>query len=314
VCFQRGGGQRGVEQGVSVSRCPGVVPMRRSAFFSLFAAIMACAADTSAPGTNQVEANQDTGSTALSSFGSKVFVTPPRLAEAEAPRVLIHCPQNAGCTAFALYLCELLDAACRPDTDCNEVVEWRVPRGVAYVHKATLSGHGEPDSPNPQLNLALTPALTLTLTVANPNFNPNPNPDPDPGQVSRTTRKSRVTSTSRIASCSSATRCRTTFRWLASGGAMNVVALRASGARRTGGFAHTTCASGPTMRRSCVARGRTMPSSSRRSWDSRRGSVGCSSRSGSRPSAEPTRRRPDSVTQATSRDLPSTTGQRRAYV
>ena len=188
------------------------------------------------------------------------------------------------------------------------------------TRRRSAGTHGEPDSPNHQLNLTLTPALTLTLTVANPNPNPNPNPDPNPdpnpGQVSRTTRKSRVPSTSRIASCSSATRCRTTFRWLASGGAMHVVALRASGARRTGGFARTTCASGPTMRmrRSCVARCRTMPSSSRRSWDSRRGSVGCSSRSGSRPSAEPTRRRPDSVTQATSRDLPSTTGQRRAYV
>ena len=102
---------------------------------------------------------------APSSVGSKVFVTPPRLLEAEAPRVLIHCPQNAGCTAFALYLCDLLDAVCRPDTDCNEVEEWRVPRGVAYVHKATLSGHGEPDGPNPQLILASTPALTIILTL-----------------------------------------------------------------------------------------------------------------------------------------------------
>ena len=106
-----------------------------------------------------------TSPAAPSSVGSKVFVTPPRLLEAEAPRVLIHCPQNAGCTAFALYLCDLLDAVCRPDTDCNEVVEWHVPRGVAYVHKATLSGHGEPDGPNPQLILASTPALTIILTL-----------------------------------------------------------------------------------------------------------------------------------------------------
>ena len=94
-------------------------------------------------------------------FTSKVFVTPPILSEGEAPRVLIHCPQNAGCTAFALYLCELLDAACRPDTDCNEVPVWNVPRDVAYVHKATLSGTGEPDNPQTSRSIKFTHRILL---------------------------------------------------------------------------------------------------------------------------------------------------------
>mmetsp|Transcript_56551 Transcript_56551/g.93456 ORF Transcript_56551/g.93456 Transcript_56551/m.93456 type:complete len:353 (-) Transcript_56551:232-1290(-) len=58
------------------------------------------------------------------------------------PRVLIHCPQNSACTMFALYLCELLNAVCRPDTDCADVDVWHVPESLSYVHKATFNGGG----------------------------------------------------------------------------------------------------------------------------------------------------------------------------
>ena len=35
-------------------------------------------------------------------------------------RLLVHCPQNSGCTLFTLYMCHLLSTACQPDLPACE--------------------------------------------------------------------------------------------------------------------------------------------------------------------------------------------------
>ena len=59
--------------------------------------------------------------------------------------VIVHCPQNSGCTLFTLYLCQLLGAACQPDLPpCEDKGFGRAPdllsdkREIPWVVKATI--------------------------------------------------------------------------------------------------------------------------------------------------------------------------------
>mmetsp|Transcript_48741 Transcript_48741/g.80981 ORF Transcript_48741/g.80981 Transcript_48741/m.80981 type:complete len:276 (+) Transcript_48741:83-910(+) len=93
----------------------------------------------------------------------------PVLASGRKPHVLITCPQNSGCTAFANVLCILLRAdACRVDSQEN-APRWEPGDNTTFIHKSTINGYQ--DGPNCTHTAAchqLSSLNTMSTQLASP--------------------------------------------------------------------------------------------------------------------------------------------------